>query len=115
MAKNYKDSSNRALYEKIAEDTDSTPEHVFELAHGSHVKNHEDNVILSELEKCKIVNVRKTKHKRRSSNPHDKKKNNMKAIIGLIIAMITAMAIFFYIMGLDREIIESFHNSATIK
>lgn len=115
MARSYKDSGNRALYEKIAEDAGNTPEHVYELAHGSHVKNNEDNVILGELEKYKIVNVHKTKHKRRSSNPHDKKTSNKKAIIWLIAAMIIAVAIFFYVMGLDREIIESFQNSATIE
>lgn len=98
MGNSYKDSKFRNVYELIADETDNTPEHVYDLAHGAHVKNHEDNIILDLLEKHKVIKVHKSKHKKSSTSnhPHSIMTSKRKEIfIKILMALALAVALFF--------------------
>lgn len=45
----YTTSDHAAVYEKIANNLNTSPQHVYEIAHGKGVKTYDDRVIWSEL------------------------------------------------------------------
>ena len=45
----YKTSENADKYEKIASELDSTPQHVYEIAHGKPLRSYDDYVIYDRL------------------------------------------------------------------
>lgn len=104
MGNSYKTSKYKTVYESIADDTNSTPERVYELAHGSHVKNHKDNEILSQLEKHHIINIRKTKHsKSQNKSMFRKIKKNKKKIIATVLAIIAIVLGLYYFTNYDLD------------
>lgn len=51
----YTDSQNAALYERIAQETDSEPQHVYELAHGKERRGAQDAEIWYELKEAGVI------------------------------------------------------------
>ena len=51
----YRKSPNAAIYEDIGEMCGTTPDRVYHIAHGSHIRNYEDSVTLTELKRRGIV------------------------------------------------------------
>ena len=51
----YSLSSHAAIYEQIAKKLGTTPQHVYELAHGKGIECYDDRVILSELGSAGIL------------------------------------------------------------
>ncbi|MDO4202484.1 MAG: hypothetical protein Q4D25_10280 [Bacteroidales bacterium] len=51
----YRKSPNAATYEDIGEMCGTTPDRVYQIAHGSHIRNYEDSVTLTELRRRGIV------------------------------------------------------------
>ncbi len=47
--RDYKQSNNSSVYEKVASELDSHPQHVYEIAHGKPLYNYDDRVIYDRL------------------------------------------------------------------
>ncbi len=52
----YKQSSHVKEYERIADEVKSSPQHVYEIAHGLDVKTYDDSIIWERLIQKGIVN-----------------------------------------------------------
>ena len=81
----YTNSRNSKIYEQIAKMCDSTPEHVYELAHGKSSTSHIDDIILDELKREGIVSLRQKKVR--------KKRRSKKKIRNIIFYILLAVAI----------------------
>lgn len=51
----YRKSHNAPIYEDIAEMCGTTPDRVYKIAHGSHIRSFEDSATLTELKRRGIV------------------------------------------------------------
>jgi len=51
----YSQSSHASTYEEIAKKFGTTPQHVYEIAHGKGIGSYDDRVIVNELIEAKII------------------------------------------------------------
>ena len=51
----YRKSSKALTYEAISDICGTTPDRVYQIAHGSHIRSYEDSVTLTELKRRGIV------------------------------------------------------------
>ena len=51
----YRKSSHALAYENISDMCGTTPDRVYQIAHGSHIRSYEDSVTLTELKRRGIV------------------------------------------------------------
>lgn len=97
----FETSEHKAIYERVASEHNTAPEHVYELAHGLHASNHEDNEILNALEKSGIITV--TRHKVRKRKSESRARRRRKKILGYlkivfnIIYVLAFLALVYYL------------------
>lgn len=63
MSHQYEQSEHRADYEQLAKQYSTTPEHVYDLAHGQKSDDFQDRVIYEQLALRGIVSVRRSQRK----------------------------------------------------
>lgn len=51
----YRKSPNAPIYVEISDMCGTTPDRVYQIAHGAHIRNYEDSVTLTELKRRGIV------------------------------------------------------------
>lgn len=96
MSNKYKESKFRTAYESIADEVDSTPERVYDLAHGARAESHEDSVILDMLEKHHIISVHTSKQKKVRKRIH-KVDYSQRIYWALLIIFAIAFAVAYFL------------------
>lgn len=91
---NPKSSEHAEIYQRIADRCDTTYEHVYELAHGKHSHNHEDDDILEMLHDEHIISLHKAKRKR---HRHGKKKHPLRRALFNLLYILFFLAFIYYI------------------